>query len=64
MKDLIIGLAASVVAGALLIKNCKPCSQLVDEVTGMVESRMKQMSKGKGESRSDCECGSDCSCGG
>ena len=64
MKDLIIGLAAGVVAGALLIKNCKPCSQPVDEVTGMVESRMKQMSKGKGESRSDCECGSDCSCGG
>lgn len=61
MKEMILGLAAGMVAGAMLVRNCKPCSQFVDEVTTMVESKMKSQS---GSKSSDCECGSDCGCAG
>ena len=64
MKEMILGLAAGMVAGAMLVRNCKPCSQFVDEVTTMVESKMKSQSGSQQSKSSDCECGNDCGCSG
>lgn len=65
MKEMILGIAAGMVAGAALVRNCKPCAQFVDEVTTMVESKMKSGSQqSNSSSGSNCECGSDCGCSG
>ena len=42
MKDMLFGLTAGLIAGAVLVRNCKPCERLVDDVTAMVESKMAQ----------------------
>ena len=65
MKEMILGLAAGMVAGAALVRNCKPCAQFVDEVTTMATSKMKSQSGSHQQQKSsDCECGSDCGCSG
>lgn len=63
MKEMILGLAAGMVAGAVLVRSCKPCAQLADDVTAMVESKMKSSKGGQAKS-AECECGSDCGCTG
>lgn len=63
MKEMILGLAAGMVAGAVLVRSCKPCAQFADDVSAMVESKMKS-SKGDRSKSAECECGSDCGCTG
>ncbi len=63
MKDMLFGLTAGLIAGAVLVRNCKSCERLVDDVTAMVESKMAQGSAAAKKS-TQCECGSDCGCTG
>ncbi len=62
MKGMLIGLTAGVALGAVLVKTCKPCKQLVDDVTQAVGSKMKEMQNGGQAASMQCECGSDCNC--
>lgn len=66
MKGMILGLAAGFVAGAVLAKTCKPCGQMIDEMTSGMKSKFKSGSCGQNKQSQQpseqCECGSDCNC--
>ncbi len=62
MKGMIIGLAAGFALGAVLVRTCKPCKQIVDDMTQAVGSKMKGMQSGNKSASTECECGSDCNC--
>ncbi|MBQ7227089.1 MAG: hypothetical protein IJX05_01660 [Clostridia bacterium] len=45
MKDMLLGLVGGMIVGAVLARNCKPCANLIDDATEMVESKMDTMHK-------------------
>ena len=60
MKDMLLGLVGGMIVGAVLARNCKPCANLIDDATEMVESKMDTMHKAmKNVKSSECECGCD-----
>ncbi len=64
MKGMLIGLATGMVAGALLVKTCKPCSRFIDDMSQKYKSMGKKNSQSAEQpSQENCECGSDCECG-
>ncbi len=65
MKGMLIGLAAGMVAGAIIAKTCKPCSRFIDDMSEKCKSMGKKNDSGSrvAPSQEECECGSDCDCG-